>query len=246
MKKIIRRFLGRLRFKYKNTKIKKMIFITGMGHSGTSILRKIIGNHHGVFDVLNEADHLYGTTIPSKYEFVVYKFPRKDFSFLDDSHQADSRFISVSIIRDPRDVFCSHRKRGGGSCDAPALIEEWIRHTETALNLEKQSYGYLTQYEKLFENNYEGVKMIFDWIGLDSAQECIEVNAQRKVSINTKTIPDREPVRFENNVLFRSWQINQPVKQMSGAWRNELDTATQKIFDKDRRLCELMARFNYI
>ena len=104
----------------------------------------------------------------------------------------------------------------------------------------------LTQYEKLFENNYEGVKMIFDWIGLDSAQECIEVNTQRKVSINTQTIPDREPVRFENNVLFRSWQINQPVKQMSGAWRNELDTATQKIFDKDRRLCELMARFNYI
>ena len=86
--------------------------------------------------------------------------------------------------------------------------------------------------------------MIFDWIGLDSAEECIEGNAQRKVSINTKIIPDSEPVRLENNVLFRSWQINQPVKQMSGAWKNEMNRATQKIFENDQRLCELMARFH--
>ena len=244
MKKIIRRFLGKRRIA-KNTKLKKILFITGMGHSGTSILRKVIGNHYHVFDVLDEAENLYDVMVPSKYEFVVYKSPRKDFDFLVDSHCTDSRFTAVAIIRDPRDVFCSYRKRMG-SCDAHVFIEEWIKHAETAIELEKQSYGYSTQYEKMFENNYAGLKNVFDWIGLDSALECIETNTQRKVSINTKTIPDREPERLENNEMFRSWQINQPVKQMSGIWKNELSKATQEIFSKSKKLCGLMENFNYI
>ena len=171
------------------------IFVYGFAHSGTTILRKIIGDHSLIYDYLDE------TEAPPDIRNCVFKCP-----ILPDIRQKDCK--RVMIIKNPYDIFGSLYQRLG---DRVLMTP---RHSIS--DYEDHGMHFLTtrdikiQYEELFEE--EKLKKLFDQLGL-SYQPPIE--RESYIGDKWKDIPEEKPTEQTEgsyHALYRSWQINQPLE----------------------------------
>ena len=88
------------------------ILVTGSHHCGTSILRKLIGNHPGVKDI----PHELGTLKPLDKEYktdVVAKMPNLNDQLVKEC-KARPELRVVCVLRDPRDAYTSLLERTKG------------------------------------------------------------------------------------------------------------------------------------
>lgn len=156
------------------------IFIVGHSHTGTSILRSVIGHAREVFDidreknveeVIRDALELERQNIDEK--FVVGKRPlwRYFEEFYNRKFQS-SNLHAIFVIRNPYFVFSSLIKRLGN----PKHFHEGIRSFE---NFEKYAKIFhkrkflkphprihCIRYEDFFKNDHEEIKKVLDNIGI--------------------------------------------------------------------------------
>ncbi len=198
------------------------ILVTGFHHSGTSILRKIIGNHPEIFDVLNERQirHLHrwkNEARQSGQNKLVLKAVSFGAQFLEFYRQFDK---AVLIIRNPFDVMASLTLRLGKT----PKVEEFRRWERYAQAYQQTNHPNLikVRYEDLFDHGYSTLQEVFKFLHLPWRKEVATENHQRRVPINCNKIPDQPPERTQQ-ALFRSWQINQPFVSTEGANRHVLD-----------------------
>jgi len=223
---------------------KLKIFVTGFQHSGTSILRKIIGNHKDIQDILNEVDFravMRPNTSPSVY---VMKSPNCDNRVFKACKIA-SHIKIVCIVKDPRDVLVSLEKRSGGEYHLEKFKKEWCECVQNSIAISKWPHGYLVRYEDLFKDNYREVEKLFNWLELPYDESVITKNKNRIAPIATDSIPQDEPPRTEH-ASFRSYQINQEFRQMSGQYKNELLREKQINIENDPLVRELMVSLKYL
>jgi hypothetical protein len=223
------------------------IFITGHQHSGTSILKKIIGNSPDVYDMLNEVfpDWLLGEEIEGENEkdFVVLKYPDCTDEVVEFSNEL-SAIKFICIIRDPRDIFTSLKERHGNSYTFDAFKKTWIPIMRNCIEVSKLHNGYIVRYEDLFKNDYEEVEKIFNWLGVPYEDTVVTKNEERKVTSNCEEFPETIPTR-KNHDQFRSYQISSPFTQMSGRYLTHLSGDELKYFE-DGDVSELMTEFGYL
>ena len=106
--------------------MENFIFIIGCGHSGTTLLNKIIGNHRDIYSIPNETYlfkkspdeikeilNIYDNNRKSlKKKFVCEKTPTHVYHINDMyTHTINPKIIIIT--RDGRDVFSSLKKRFG-------------------------------------------------------------------------------------------------------------------------------------
>lgn len=229
------------------------IVITGFHHSGTSILRKVIGNHPDVYDVTDEVGEGRMTryypivwrihlTATSNHKFMVIKSPNLS-NRLFRSLKSKKRARVVAILRDPRDVLASLKLRYGGQYSIGKFTNEFLSCAENSLQLATYQHGYLVRYEDMFTDDFAGLKRLFDWLGLDFVNDVIDKNTDRQVPMNFGHVPMLPPSRLEQSA-FRSYQINQPVVQMSGRFAEILTPQELRAFDTGR-LAAMMTRLGY-
>ncbi|GAG65278.1 unnamed protein product, partial [marine sediment metagenome] len=139
------------------------ILVTGFHHSGTSILRKIIGNHKDIADLWFEVSKNQIVNIKYPEKFVVMKAPNLNRFILAACRNLKNLKI-ISILRDPRDCLVSLEQRYSGRYPFATLKKDWIECVKNSLEIRSWPYGYLVRYEDLFKNNYEEIKKIFDFI----------------------------------------------------------------------------------
>lgn len=218
------------------------ILVTGFNHSGTSILRKIIGNHKDIADIWLEVskNHILYNKYPEK--FVVMKAPNLNRFILAACRNLKNIKV-IAIVRDPRDCFVSLEQRYGGRYPFATLKSEWIECVKNSLEVSAWPHGYLVRYEDLFKNNYEEIKKIFEFIGLNYYEEIVTKNTERQAPIWGNAVPEKEPPRTEQP-LFRSYQIHQPFKQHSGSYMKSLSSEKLKLFN-DREIKKYMLRLGY-
>jgi len=220
------------------------ILVTGFHHSGTSILRKIIGNHTDIKDIIHEVS-FREVMYPNTAERVcVMKAPNCDNRVFRACKIAKHIKI-VCIVRDPRDVFVSLQKRSGGEYNLEKFKKEWCQCVHNSLAISKWSNGYLVRYEDLFKNDNEEVKKLFLWLGFAYDRSIITKNKDRMVPIVAKRVPSGEPPRIEQE-LFRSYQINQEFRQMSGQYVRELSHEKRANIENDPLVRALMVSLKYL
>lgn len=210
----------------------QVIFISGYQHSGTSVMRRLIGSHPDVFEVSVECAPK--SIFPSNllkddvdvHEHIVCKRPVVWFTDAikkDIEEQGDYR---INLIRNPLDVFSSlylrHKNYDLSRNNYEDVIHwaKWARYfldstPDRDLNI---------KYEDLFIGecpNMEVIQSIISHCGLDPCPEILSLKQESECPIHYSCVPKEEPDRRQHEA-FRSWQINQPLRNQTNKNRHLL------------------------
>ena len=202
------------------------IIIFGFPHTGTSILKSIIGHCENVEEIINESITISKIT---KKDFIVCKHPHLVNDFFTDKY---SDYIKIFIIRDPRFVFSSLNKR----FNYEKLNN--FHNLDKYISVIKQFSRYILtprkdilclKYEDMFDDNFKVLRNMFDRIGLKYTDHIFD-NSKYQNRIFKKTIiPDKQPQNVDH-IRFRTYQINQPFKNMNDDKKIDLtDEQLEKI-----------------
>jgi hypothetical protein len=206
----------------------KKILITGFPHSGTTILRAIVGKCESVYDNHIEFEDPSNYNPNSPYKFYVWKHPflpaiiRNDgYSIKDTSYLSDT--IIIHIIRNPWNTFTSLYKRQISFGEFSIFdnrnghsLQYWENSAHRFLENEENFYKdvYTIKYEDMFLNNFQKLKNIFDSIGLEYSDETFVSN--KVLKHNHSEYIENYNQTGEIGELYRMWQINQPFQNMNG------------------------------
>jgi len=189
----------------------KKIIIFGFPHTGTSILKSIIGHCNNVEEMINES-----STIKKKSEkdFIVCKHPHLIDNFFTDKY---SDYIKIFIVRDPRFVFSSLNKR----FNYKKLNQ--FHNLDTYISVMKKFSRYILtprkdvlclKYEDMFPNNFLKLRQMFDDIGLKYTDDVFDNSKYENRILKKSLIPDELPENTDH-ARYRTYQINQPFKNMN-------------------------------
>jgi len=208
------------------------ILVVGCGHSGTSILRAIIGRNSAIYDVGAETNLFVGVT---ESRFGIKFIRRRGLKALAEYRSASNRsgaltwvektprhvretaFIRVvaptarivSIVRDGRDVVASLIERGESF---EAAIDRWVRDITSAVRSSNQRRGYLIRYEDLVRDSVGTLSPLCCWLGIAYEPSMLEARGDEQV-IKRLEIPHH---------FRRTAQIRSPIFDGSGRWRRDL------------------------
>ena len=206
----------------------KKILVTGFPHSGTTILRAMVGKCESVYDNHIEFEDPANYNPNSPYKFYVWKHPtlpaiirNNGYSIKDTNYLSDTTIIQ--IIRNPWNTFTSLYKRQIAFNEFSIFDNEnghslqyWENSAHRFLENEENSYKdvYTIKYEDMFLDNFQKLKNIFNNIGLEYSDDIFTNNKVLKHN-------DSEYIKNYNETgeigeSYRTWQINQPFQNMNG------------------------------
>lgn len=204
------------------------ILVTGFHHSGTSILRKLIGRHPDVVELTAEVKAKDILKTP-RYVNMVMKSPNMSGSVYSAcKHTKDLKVIC--IFKDPRDCYYSLKERFG-AYSFKKLKRKWIECLQNALKLRRRSANcMIVRYEDLFKEG--ALEEIFRWVGLNFDKENILVSSPWY-----GPVPDPQ-----DNIIYRAYQLSQPFVKMSS--KSKLSDYELRKFD-DPQIKIYMERMSY-
>ena len=214
------------------------IFIAGCGHTGSSILARIIGEHTKIYFEKKETNLflLYNHFIYQKRLQIIKrkikKLKKTHFLEKTNRHLWHLDFISKKVpkskfiltTRKSMDVIGSIYKRTNN-------IEDSIRRYQdesiyTIRHLEKKN-TLLIQYEKFIQNPEKIIKKIFKFIGLKYEGKVFDYH-KKKIIWNNK-LPKKTKGNSETKHDFlRSYQVNQKLYDGRDSWKTNLKSQNLK------------------
>jgi len=218
---------------------KKKILITGFPHTGTSILKSKMGECLNVYEFPYETAIVkpeYHTYAGDK-EFVLVKTPivpieiraNNLIKVTRDSMYDD--YIIIFVVRNPWNIYTSIIKSGGnplnnlppnsGDDNYYFKVDEFEalgKHFLEAQNKQLYPNLYTIKYEDFFTNDYENLRKLFDEIGLTYTDDIFYNRTKDYIHWQGTDLSkiDESDVSYEKNRYeYRTWQINQPFKNMN-------------------------------
>lgn len=183
------------------------ILIHGFPHSGTTILRAIIGHIEDVEEIIKEQKQIKRT---SKHKYILCKWPWTCEEFYKNKY---NEYIKIFIMRNPLFVFSSMNKRANkyNMFHKDSNIEAYIQTIQKFIHIKNNppKNTYTIIYENLFKNDFQELKAIFDRIGFKYTDKIFkneEYQNQSHVDIGLSIYKPTD----KQHKLYRNWQINQP------------------------------------
>lgn len=212
----------------------KKIMVTGFPHCGTTILRKIIGNHPDIMDVPKESRAISSALISKAKQLnkkgVVIKEPFV-LRLGGNIRQMQAKMTGykvVLIMRDPADIISSMNMRFNNDIPANHNFDKWEQYARVYLN-PKSNFCYKLKYEEMFENNFAKLKDLFRWLDLEWTDDVIHTNEQRVTKHNRGVMFSQGNVPPRNHSdNFRTWQVNQKIEPQIGVNRDKLDEENKR------------------
>ncbi len=191
----------------------KKIIIFGFPHSGTSILKSIIGHIPEVYEELYEKKIITDEDlkkIPENKKYILIKFP---FTYNEYFTSKYNDYIKIFIIRNPIYIFSSLNKRFNYKLPSNHSINFYIETCKLYLKYNKKiDNTYFIKYEDLFYNEFENLKNILNNIGFIYNNEIFNnANYKNYISKKINNIPNKK-VDNKDHDRYRTWQINQPFE----------------------------------
>ncbi len=232
------------------------IYVVGCGHSGTSIMLAILGNHPALYPIPYESS-MFLRKEPEIRKMMLQwdseclqwgkkrwleKTPPHIFQiekFL--KYRPDSQFIIM--LRDGRDVVCSLKFREQYQ-DFTKRVERWIYDNLAGLPYWHHPQVTVVKYEDLIENANLVLGKILNFLGEDNAKNLLDyhLNPKRWYS---KEISKPDVIKtHQDHKQMRNWQINQPLFDGRGRWNTDMTPAEKSIFKAKAQ--EYLVQFGYV
>ena len=237
------------------TQIKYPVFIIGCGHTGTSILLSILGNHSKVYTVPNES-YLFFENIKniqktlclwiyqsksSKKEVILEKTP-SHVHCIESIRKIFPRSKFIFIIRDCRDTVLSLVKRG---FELNESVRRWVNENSVIANHKYDPNTLEIKYESLVSDKENYFQIICKLIGVPFEKEILNNNNRTKSFYSHFQKIDSLP-KESDHMERRNFQINQNLTDYSGNWKLKKNYYQVKQIMKDEHVLKLMIHFNYI
>lgn len=235
--------------------VQNPIFIVGCGHSGTSIMLAILGNHPTFYPIPYESSLFLKT--PSQIEETmlqwdeeclnagkkrwIEKTPPHIFQiqkFL--KYRPQSQFILM--LRDGRDVVCSLKYRQKYKTFLER-VERWIYDNLAGLPYWNHPQVQVVKYEDLVNNSQEVMKQILNFLGATEYDRILDYHQNQKQWYSRELDKPENINTLEEHKQFRNWQINQPLFDGRGRWKTEMTAAEKDIFKTHAQ--QYLVQFGY-
>jgi hypothetical protein len=211
---------------------KPPIFIVGCGHSGTSLVLRILGEHSRIYAIPFESkvalseSRLIDPKALAYFDRLAVAHGKRRWVEKTPRHIRQIGKILNSIpqarilliIRDGRDVACSIKKRKGS-------LEEGIRRW-LGDNVKGQEYWghpnvFVFKYEDLVADPRAILNSIMSFIDEEVEGDMLTYWKNPK-NYYAEKLEKPLTVVGSNHEKYRNWQINQPLFDGRGRWKTEL------------------------
>ena len=231
------------------------IFLVGCGHSGTSILQRLLGEH----------SHIYGVPYESRiFEYENFKkwLTMKIWN-RETVVRAKQRWVEKTpmhvrlierifasfptarilfVVRDGRDVTVSFRKRFG---DFETGLKRWVEDNRSGLAWRDDSRVMTVRYEDLVKRYDETMPRICAFIGETFEEGMIAFHENPAYYHSEKVIDNPVSESGKDHKYYRNWQVNQKLFDGSGKWVKEMSEEEKARFKTDKDAMELLIEFGY-
>ena len=233
--------------------IEHVAFVCGCGHSGTTLLARILGAHPQVFVPSNETnaflteskmqerlERIERNALASGRPYLVEKTPRHLRRMdLIRSLVPGSKFLI--IVRDGRDVAASLGKREHG--DFNGAISRWVDDNRRALKERGREDVHIVRYEDIVTHPEATVRKVTAFLGLPYDDQMLRYYEQPTNWFGRAMVRENfRPGREHGD--RRNWQVNQPIFDGRGKWKKNLPKAFRARFNKGPP-AEVMLSFGY-
>jgi len=235
-------------------------FICGCGHSGTSIMARVLASHPQTHvprretaaflrekfvptvrpDALDGARQLLQDAVASGRPVLVEKTPSHIHSLaLIRTLLPGARFILP--VRDGRDVAASIALRTG---DAPLGIRRWVDETARVQAAAACPDVLVYRYEDFVTDAEATVRRVCEFLGLAYTSALLAYHRETQTWFDVPTMERGDGRSPEEHRKLRNWQVNQPLFDGRGRWRSELAPEHVAAFDHGPAR-QLMLAFGY-
>lgn len=199
------------------------VFIVGCGHSGTTLLKTILGAHPNIYSYPHESAMMYEgpnhakrmirhyqrLAVVQSAKVFIEKTPRH-IHFLDELLEVEPNARIIIMIRDGRDVAISYKKRNRGVVKG---ITRWVEDNRAGQIFWDRENVHVLKYEDLIEDFDSTITAALNFIGEEYHQACKDYHLKQR--------PKEKPSGQggEDHQKFRDWQISQPLFDGRGQWK---------------------------
>jgi hypothetical protein len=233
-------------------KMEDMICIIGCGHSGTSLFRKIIGNHKDIYCIPNETSLFKKTPNEIKRELDKYDRYRKNenkryicektpkhVEEIDKIYKFIKNPKIIVVIRDGRDVFSSLNKRNSNTGEN---LLRWINDNNSWLNHPKKDEFHVVRYEDLIKNKENVIYNICSFLQIEYTDEMF--NYEKK----NITLPENffsGLIKDTKHSKLREYQLNQPIYDGTKRWMTDLSELDLEKLYENPDFVNIMIKLGY-
>jgi hypothetical protein len=199
---------------------KNIILIFGFPHSGTTILRKIIGKCNDIYEYKHETWKITDEMkINEKNEKnILIKWPYAAEEFMYDEEYKN--YKKIFIIRNPYYVFSSLNTRLNYNLGVGHTINYYHGMIKNFLKMENRKDIYRVKYEDLFNDNYKELKNILNYL---------ELNYDETIFEQEKEIPNIIPNCVTDHEKYREYQNMLPLENFNG--KTKLNLTEKNLLD---------------
>jgi hypothetical protein len=232
--------------------MENFIFIVGCGHSGTTLLHKIIGNHKDVYGVPNETSLFvkshneinqilktydnHRKTLDKKY--VCEKTPLHVYHINKIyTHTVNPKI--VIITRDGRDVFSSLKKRFGANNYS---FTRWVNDNNEWLKNPNKHLFHVLKYEDLVKDKRETMTKVFNFLNIEYYHEIFDYE-KKEIKL-----PDNFYDGLINNdkhEKLRKYQTNKPLYDGTNRWTKDITEEELKKLYSNNDFIKMMEMLGY-
>ncbi len=216
------------------------VLIVGCGHSGTSVLLRILDMHPNIYGIPYESRAFLKSrfkirlaslfwsknTIAAGKHRWVEKTPNHIHA-IKRIFEIHPRAKVLLIVRDGRDVAISLRKRTGNFQEA---VNRWVEDNRAGEAFFNHPQVFKLHYEELVTDFEHVIPKVCDFIGEPYVPSMREFHQrQLKLFRSSQDTPAKTESEVDHN-QHRNWQINQKLFNGAGKWRREMSPGEKNLF----------------
>ena len=228
------------------------IFVVGCGHSGTSILLRLLGAHSRFYGVSYESAILFCTKSQQRLAFWLWnrnavarrkhrwveKTPRH-VQTIDGIFATFPKAKVIFVVRDGRDATISMRKRYG---EFDRGLKRWLNDNRSGLEWVDDHRVMMLKYEDLVKSYETIMPRVCEFIGEEFEEGMLSYHEQ-PAFVFSKNLSHPGSPAGKDHAQFRNWQINQKLFDGSGKWQKDMTEAEKTLFKQEA--LDLLIQFGY-
>ena len=233
------------------------IFIVGCGHSGTSLMLAILGNHPCINPIPKESALFLRTDAEIQKQMHAWDAECKAQGRARWAEKTPPHIFQIErllalrpkariiiMLRDGRDVVCSLKPRIGYAAFEDRL-ERWIYDNMAGLPYWTHPQVSVVKYEALVTDTEPTLRELCDFLGEEYSPQLLEYHKTEHRWYSDQIVKPDAIKTHSDHMNNRNWQINQPIFDGRGRWVGEMSEGEKTRF-KHSPAQRFLEQFGYV